>query len=134
MEEVLDDKVVTKSEETFKIENDKAIYVFKNTNKDALGDKINEYLIKEGYQIEQGNKVIGVYGKGNKVMRILFGAFVKRFEWHVEINDINGSTGLIFTKNSKGYAGGVIGVQQVKKEFSRIVELLKAYQQNHNSK
>lgn len=132
--EVLDDNQVVAEEGTVKIDKDKAIYVFKSTNKEDLGKKVNEYLTKQGYKLEQGTNISGVYGKGSKVMRILFGAFVKRFEWHVEISEINHSTGLTFTKNAKGYAGGLIGVNQVKKEYNRLTETLKAFHANHNAK
>jgi hypothetical protein len=133
--EVLDNNTKTAADAgSVKIDSDKAIYVFKNTNKEDLGGKIKEYLSKQGYKVEQGVPTSAVYGKGSKVMRILFGAFVKRFEWKVDIAEINDSTGLTFTKNSKGYMGGVIGVQQVKKEYSRLTGVLKAFHENHNSK
>ena len=133
MEELLDDNAIL-TDKSVKIEKDKAIYVFKSTIKEGLAVKVNEYLKKQGYKLESGTNLDGVYGKGNKVMRILFGAFVKRFEWHVEISELNGSTGLIFTKTAKGYIGGVIGVQQVKKEYQRITGILEAFHANYNAK
>ena len=131
--EVLDqDQIAT--EGTVKIEKNKAIYVFKSTNKEDLGKKVNDYFKEQGYTLEAGVNTNGTYGKGSKVLRVLLGAFVKRFEWQVSISDINNSTGLTFTKNAKGYAGGLIGVNQVKNEYSRLTETLKAFHTNHNGK
>lgn len=131
--EVLDEKV-TATNETVKIDKNKATYVFKSTNKDDLGQKVNEYLKKQGYSLEAGTNTNGTYGKGSKVLRVLLGAFVKRFEWQVDISDINESTGLTFTKKAKGYAGGLIGMNQVKNEYNRLTGTLKAFHADHNGK
>ncbi len=131
--EVLDEQQ-TAVEGSVKIDKNKAIYVFKATNKDDLGQKVNEYLKKQGYSLEAGVNTNGTYGKGNKVLRVLLGAFVKRFEWHVEVSDINNSTGLTFTKKAKGYSGGLIGMNQVKNEYNRLTGTLKAFHADHNGK
>lgn len=131
--EVLDENQVT-ADSSVKIEKNKAIYVFKSTNKEDLGQKVNEYLKKQGYTLESGTNINATYGKGSKILRVLLGAFVKRFEWHIEISEINNSTGLTFTKKAKGYAGGLIGMNQVKNEYNRLTGTLKAFHTDHNGK
>jgi len=131
--DVLDDESTAVSK-TVRIDKDKAIYIFKSTNKEALGQKLNEYLLGKGYKMEAGTPINATYGKGSKTMRVLFGAFAKRFEWQVEISEINQSTGLTFRKNTKGIAGGLIGIKQVKNEYDRLTETLKAFHENHNNK
>ena len=132
--EVLDDNQVIAEEGSVKTDKNKAVYVFKSTNKEDLGGKINEYLKGQGYKLEKGTNTEGTYGRGSKIMRVLFGAFVKRFEWQVSIAEINKSTGLTFTKNAKGYAGGLIGMNQVKNEYNRLTGTLKAFHADHNNK
>ncbi len=132
--EVIDDVQQQKEENAVRIDKNKAVYIFKSTNKEDLGVKVNEYLNKQGYKLESGSNTEGIYGKGSKILRVLLGAFVKRFEWHVHIAEVNSSTGLTFTKNAKGYAGGLIGVNQVKNEYRRITETLKAFHASHNNK
>ncbi len=134
-QEVLDDpKLFNEKDELVRITKDKATYLFKSMGPDELGVKVKEYLSKSKYKLESGTPVNGVYGKGSKVLRVLFGAFVKRFEWQVTIAKHEDKTGLVFTKLAKGYVGGVIGVQQVKKEYQRITETLKAFHASHNNK
>ncbi len=127
MEETLDNELTNVKSKTIRIENNKAIYRFYDVPADILGEKVNKYLLSKQYKLKSGNATKGVYGKGNKTMRILIGAFVKYFEWNVEIKEDSVSSVLIFSKLAKGYAGGIIGVQQVKNEYKRLTELLSNY-------
>jgi hypothetical protein len=91
---------------------------------EGVAGNLSTEMLAQGYKLEVGTADNGVYGKGNKVMRILFGAFVKRFAFRVHVTNEGNATQLVFVKDGKGYAGGVIGVNQVKKEFSRLVEVI----------
>lgn len=105
------------------VTKDKAIFSFEGTTEEAIASKVHELFTKDGYTLEEGSQLKGKYGKGSKIMRILLGAFVKRFAWEVTISTQGGLTTAALYKETKGYAGGAIGVNQVNKEFKRLVEV-----------
>lgn len=115
-EEVLDNK---------SIQNEKgkheARFVYNGVSSDDLTQKVDSLMKSEGYKLEAGQPGNAVYGKGNKVMRILFGAFVKRYAFRVQVENQGSDASLHFLKDGKGYMGGAVGVSQVKKEFARMV-------------
>lgn len=116
-EEVLDNK---------SIQNEKgkheAIFRYNGISASDLTQKTNELMLGQGYALEAGQPGNGVYGKGSKTMRFLLGAFSKRYAFRVLIEEEGSGTNLQFTKDGKGYMGGAVGVQQVKKEFARMVQ------------
>jgi len=119
--EILDktlEPVITKNDATF---------YFPSISEEDLGAKLEKYLLQKGDKIEAGTKTNATYGKGSQIMRILFGAFAKRFAWTVKIDSSMHGTTLTFSKMAKGYAGGIIGVNQVKNEFTQIVNSLKHF-------
>jgi hypothetical protein len=119
--EILDktlEPVITKNDATF---------YFSSISEEDLGAKLEKYLLQKGDKIEAGTKTNATYGKGSQIMRILFGAFAKRFAWTVKIDSSMHGTTLTFSKMAKGYAGGIIGVNQVKNEFTQIVNSLKHF-------
>ncbi|MCH2234645.1 MAG: hypothetical protein MK078_10360 [Crocinitomicaceae bacterium] len=120
MEEVLDQGI----DQDVSITKDNAMYRFKDTNVEELSGKVEKYLLGKGYKLESGTPENAIYGKGNKTLRILFGAFVKRFTWKVTVVADGNTTVLNFIKDEKGYWGGAIGVSQVKNEFKRITDAL----------
>ncbi|MDX1630115.1 MAG: hypothetical protein R3345_15505, partial [Fulvivirga sp.] len=97
-------------------------------------EKLQQFLLKQGYKLEGGTPKAGTYGKGSKTLRILFGAFVKRFTWGIKVKDKDDKTYLVFSKDEKGYWGGVIGVSQVKTEFKRLTNILRTYHASHHEK
>ncbi|OIQ36146.1 MAG: hypothetical protein BM555_03325 [Crocinitomix sp. MedPE-SWsnd] len=134
-DELLDDQMLAKEPDVAAvvITKDRAEFPFPTMGKEDLAGKIQNYLLKDGYKLESGAPTSGVYGKGSKTMRILFGAFVKRFTWSLSISGDEKSSKLVFKKDEKGYWGGAIGVAQVKTEWTRITNALKAYHDKHNS-
>lgn len=132
-EELLDDEPIVQNSSNVKIDKDHASYPFENTNADELGEKVEKFLKGEGYTLEAGTNKSGTYGKGSKTLRILFGAFVKRFTWGIRIEDAGSTTILHFSKDEKGYWGGAIGVSQVKTEYTRITNILKNFHAQHHN-
>lgn len=120
MNEVLDDQLTDDNAPV--IEKNKATYRFKNIDVNTLAEDINQLMLGKGYKLEVGNSVKGSYGKGSSILRVLFGAFAKRFEWNIEIHSQDDFTVLEFSKQAKGYMGGAIGVSQVNKEYKVITE------------
>lgn len=121
MEEVLDNDLKSLDAKAPVVTSDKAIFSFEGKTEEEIARKINALFLKDGYTLEEGSQLKGIYGKGSKVMRILFGAFVKRFAWQVTISSEGNLTTASLYKEAKGYVGGVVGVNQVKKEFKRLV-------------
>ncbi|MFT4601973.1 MAG: hypothetical protein ACI857_002159 [Arenicella sp.] len=133
-DELLDDQMVAKEVSSGPvITKERAEFPFNTMSKEKLTSQIQNYMQKHGYKLESGSADNGVYGKGSKTMRILFGAFVKRFTWSLSISGNETSSKLIFKKDEKGYWGGAIGVSQVKTEWTRITNALNAYHGKHNS-
>lgn len=94
------------------------------TPEDAAA-KINQYFTGLGYKLESGSPVNGVYGRGSQALRVLLGAFHKRFCYNVNISpNPDGTTKVICTKADKGRWGGVVGYNQVVKETDRHKEAL----------
>jgi hypothetical protein len=133
-DELLDDGAVALGKNEVTIDKEKATYPFANTNVNELATKVQEFLLKQGYKLEEGSNSNGIYGKGSKTLRILLGAFIKRFTWKVTVADTGETTTLTFIKDEKGYWGGAIGVVQVKNEFNKITAVLQNFHTKHHQK
>ena len=121
MEEVLDNDLKNLDASAPVITKERAIFSFNDTTEENIASKINALFLKDGYTLEEGSQLKGKYGKGSKIMRILLGAFVKRFAWEVSVTSEGGVIKATLYKETKGYAGGAIGVNQVKNEFKRLI-------------
>jgi len=126
-QEILVDKSVFGKNDLIIIEKHKAIFTFERISQSELTKCVNDIFVESGYKLEQGTTESGKYGKGSQVMRVLFGAFVKRFCWETKIESNSSQTRFVFIKDAKGYVGGVIGVNQVKNEFKRLTDLFSAF-------
>jgi len=104
-------------------------FAFEGTKPEELANNIHDFFVAEGYKLERGTKEKGVYGKGNKTMRLLFGAFVKRFAFQFEVMpdaEDASITRFEFLKDSLNkISGGVIGYNQSNKEIKRLTEKIK---------
>lgn len=103
--------------------NNKIQYVFENCSPEQLANALGALMQQQGYRLEEGNPVNGTYGIGNKVMRILFGAFVKRYAFQVYITPNGPNTNFEFSKGMSGMSGGVIGIAKLNTEFKRLAAL-----------
>jgi len=126
-QEVLDSDMKNDVSDDVIIEKHQATYHFKGMDKDALADKVQQYLLGKGYKLEEGTKFSGKYGKGSKIGRILLGAFIKRFCWEIRVEQSGQKARLMLIKDAKGYVGGVIGVNQVNNEFSLLSQSIKEW-------
>ncbi len=117
--------VITKSQGVFR---------FSKLTREELATKVETFLHKKGYKLEEGTPYSGQYGKGSRAGRILLGAFIKRFAWSITINDEGGLTTLTFYKQASGMVGGIIGVSQVNKEFNSIINSLINFHKGIESK
>ena len=106
---------------------DRVIYNITGCTKAELENKLNLFFSSEGYTLKSNQGEVYTYTKGNRVMRILFGAFVKYHKQSVTIKNEGELFSLMLHKDSTGMSGGLIGMNQVKKEFARLSEAFKNY-------
>ena len=78
------------------------------------------FFAAEGYRLESGTTADGIYGIGSNLMRILFGAFVKRYSFKLLIKEHESGSSVVVDKGMSGAMGGAIGYSKMKKELSRI--------------
>ncbi len=106
---------------------DRIVYNMTGCTKEELENKLNLFFSSEGYKIKKTEGDSTTYEKGNRVMRILFGAFVKYHKQTVTIKNERELFSVLMHRDSSGMSGGLIGMNQVKKEFARLGEAFKAY-------
>lgn len=103
------------------------VNVYSGISAQDLAMKVSHLLSSKGYSIKEGNPGDAVYEKGNRVFRILFGAFYKYFKFGVRVEDGgNGTMKVRVHKLTSGMSGGLIGVGQVKSELKRLATELAA--------
>jgi hypothetical protein len=102
------------------------VHVYSGISKDELDKKIDQLLVSSGYTMKEGQIGHAVYAKGNRVMRILFGAFVKYFKFTIVTGGSSDSDEikLAVRQESSGMSGGLIGMNQVKNELIRLGQIL----------
>lgn len=110
---------------SFEEDKKSTILIYEGTNVHELSTKANSIFLAEKYKLEKGTAEDGVYGIGNTTMRILFGAFIKRYTFQIRITDLNGKTRIELHKAMTGISGGAIGYAKMIKEFKRISEKIK---------
>jgi hypothetical protein len=107
---------------------DRTLFSINGTNQSELDNKLHLFFISEGYSIksenEEGKKI---YKKGNFVLRILFGAFAKYHQVMVVAKPTGEHYSVLVQRDASGISGGLIGMNQVQKEFSRLTEAFKIY-------
>lgn len=88
----------------------------------TVADRVAEFFQTEGYRLEKGTPQNGYYGKGNWILRILLGAFIKRYRFSVQILTAGEACRVTIDKGMSGVSGGVIGYSAMKKELARVRE------------
>ncbi len=102
-----------------------SIYIYQNVPTNVLAQKLEAFFINKKYKLEEGTIEKGVYGIGNPILRIILGAFVKRYKFNFSITDSAGKATLSFSKGMSGAMGGVIGYSKMNNEFQRLTEEIK---------
>lgn len=91
---------------------------YKDISKEDLDREIEDFFFKRGYKHTEG--VLGnvTYEKGDRTMRILFGAFIKYFKYKIMTDELrDGEIGLRVIRATSGFSGGLIGRDQVTQEM-----------------
>ena len=87
---------------------------------------VEQFFLVEGYRLEDGNPQDAIYGIGSNVLRILFGAFVKRFRFKVKVVAEGSGCRVFVEKGMSGAMGGAIGYAKMKKELARVRDGVRA--------
>lgn len=107
------------------LSNQSFTHQYTGIDSSQLANSANDLLIKDGYKLTDGQLGNASYEKGNRTMRLLFGAFVKYSKIHVATDIRTDSVSrLTVDRKTSGMSGGLIGVNQVKKEMGRVAGLL----------
>ncbi len=84
---------------------------------------VEDFFAEEGYKLEKGEPGDGRYAKGNAILRLLLGAFYPRHAFNVVVEETSkGQLEVSIVRAESGYAGGLIGRNQVLKEEKRILD------------
>jgi hypothetical protein len=109
---------------------DRVIYNITGCSQAELDNKLNLFFSSMGYTLKKAEGETRTYEKGNRVLRILFGAFVKYHKQSVTIRQQGDLISLLLQRDSTGMSGGLIGMNQVKKEFGRLTAAFTDYFKN----
>lgn len=94
-------------------DNGTLVNLYKGASLENMRNEVEMLMLSMGYKHLGG----GTFEKGSRVMRILFGAFCKYFKFTIGFEQRDDEIRMTVTKSTTGMSGGVIGMNQVKKEF-----------------
>lgn len=101
--------------------NDLVSNLYSGIDANGMAKLIDDTMKAQGYKLTEGQIGNGSYEKGSRVMRILFGAFVKYFKFSITIaSNPEGQLMVNLFKQTSGMSGGLIGMNQVKNELKRM--------------
>ena len=96
---------------------------FQGITKENLDSEIEDFFFRRGYKQTEGQLGNVTYEKGDRTMRILFGAFIKYFKYKIMTDELrDGEIGLRVIRATSGFSGGLIGRDQVTQEMIDIKE------------
>jgi hypothetical protein len=99
--------------------------LYNGIDANGMAQLIDKTMQAQGYKMTEGQIGNGTYEKGNRVMRLLFGAFVKYFKFSITISaNPQGELMVNLFKQTSGMSGGLIGVNQVKNELKRMAGVM----------
>ena len=109
---------------------DRVIYNITGCTPEELDNKLNLFFSSEGYRLKSSVGEVRSYERGNRALRIIFGAFSKYNKQAVTVKHQGNLSSIMLQKDSTGMSGGLIGMNQVNKEFARLAEAFKNYFRN----
>jgi hypothetical protein len=107
---------------------DSIVYNITGCSKEELDNKLNLFFGQERFKRKADTPTEKVYQRGNKVLRVLFGVFVKYFRITVSVK----SEGQLYSVRvvrdmNLALSGGLMGIAASRKEFNRLMEAFKIY-------
>lgn len=107
---------------------DAAVYTLEGTTRNELENKLNLFFTSQGLPLKKDTDNEKVYEKGNKIVRFLFGVFVKYFKVKLQIEESNGIFTVKMIRNMNIIlSGGIAGINSSRKKFGELSEAFKTY-------
>lgn len=100
-------------------------YRYEGISKDAAVKELEKIFMNSMYKSSIGTGGHTNFEKGDRTMRILFGAFVKYYKFAIISEETDNNVDLKVVSVSSGLSGGLIGKNQVTDEMIRISQLMK---------
>ncbi len=108
--------------------NDSVVYNITGTTREELENKLNLFFASEKLPLKTEKGEEKTYLRGNKVLRVLFGAFVKYFKVVATVKQQDNLFSVRLLRDMNlAVSGGLIGINKSRKEFARLSEAFKAY-------
>ncbi|MBK8140207.1 MAG: hypothetical protein IPK57_03785 [Chitinophagaceae bacterium] len=108
--------------------NDLVVYNITGISREELENKLNLFFAAENLPLKSDKPDEKVYQKGSKIMRIIFGVFVKYFKVVVSIKQQDELFSVKIVRDMNILlSGGLIGINKSRKEFTRITEAFKVH-------
>ena len=108
--------------------NDSLVFNITGTTREELENKLNLFFASENLPLKSDKGDEKIYQKGNKVLRVLFGVFVKYFKVAVSIKNQGDLFSVKLVRDMNlAMSRGLIGINKSRKEFARISDAFKAY-------
>jgi hypothetical protein len=86
------------------------------------------FFTNQGYTLKKEGGDMMTFTKGNRILRLLLGAFVKYHKISLGLEQLGDNNfAVLLTKDSSGMSGGLIGMNQVKKEFRNMTDAFEAH-------
>ncbi len=103
--------------------SERFIYIYSGLPAAELENTIEQIMVSGNYK-NKGNRT---YERGSRTMRMLLGAMHKYFKFDIKIELINPTDIRVeVKKTSSGMSGGLIGMNQVKTEMTRLNNLFQS--------
>jgi hypothetical protein len=109
---------------------DGAAYCFYQVDPNVLSQDVATFFQGMQYKFEGGTPFDSNWGQGSNTMRILFGAFAKRYAFNVKIEPQPDAPGYVWVRLSKGMSGamgGVIGYSKMNTETQRLIAAMQHF-------
>ena len=108
--------------------NDSIVFNITDCTKEELDNKLNQFFTSERFSRKLNSDTEKVFQRGNKVLRILLGVFIKYFKVSVSIKTDGQLYSVRFLRDMNlVLSGGMIGISASRKEFARLTEAFKEY-------
>ena len=106
--------------------NDTMIFHITGCSREELENKLLLFFASENLQLKSYSPDEKTFQRGNKVMRVLFGVFVKYFKITVSIRQEKELYAVRLQRDMNlALSGGLAGVNASRKEFTRITDAFK---------
>lgn len=100
------------------------IHIYSGVSIEEMEKRVDKLLLSLGYKIKEGDPGNGIYEKGNRALRIIFGAFAKYYKFHIASTLKSDELMVEVKRATSGMSGGVVGMRQVQKELKNLEQQL----------